>query len=314
MSEKTKELKYKFTNQIMFAIIMRDEELCSELIQRIIPERRIRKIRFPDSPVVNLKYLETEKTLIPGLYAKSVRLDVLFEDSDIWCVIEMQVQNTGELPPRIRYYHSVLDAYFLKRGQNYDALKPCYVIFICMFDLFEMGEPVYRFQMLDEKNHLPLGDEQYTLILNADCSPENYPEQLRTFFAYLKDGTVEESDALIQEIHHRVEHANQVEGVQELMTVQEELELRERRLKAAERVIAEAEAQAAEAEAKAQEAEAQAAEAEAKAQEAEAKAQEAEAVNLLMVLLLKDGRIDELKQSTEDEVLRDKLMKEYKVR
>ena len=183
-----------------------------------------------------------------------------------------------------------------------------------MFDLFEMGEPVYRFQMLDEKNHLPLGDEQYTLILNADCSPENYPEQLRTFFAYLKDGTVEESDALIQEIHHRVEHANQVEGVQELMTVQEELELRERRLKAAERVIAEAEAQAAEAEAKAQEAEAQAAEAEAKAQEAEAKAQEAEAVNLLMVLLLKDGRIDELKQSTEDEVLRDKLMKEYKVR
>ena len=162
-----------------------------------------------------------------------------------------------------------------------------------MFDLFEMGEPVYRFQMLDEKNHLPLGDEQYTLILNADCSPENYPEQLRTFFAYLKDGTVEESDALIQEIHHRVEHANQVEGVQELMTVQEELELRERRLKAAERVIAEAEAQAA---------------------EAEAKAQEAEAVNLLMVLLLKDGRIDELKQSTEDEVLRDKLMKEYKVR
>ena len=169
-----------------------------------------------------------------------------------------------------------------------------------MFDLFEMGEPVYRFQMLDEKNHLPLGDEQYTLILNADCSPENYPEQLRTFFAYLKDGTVEESDALIQEIHHRVEHANQVEGVQELMTVQEELELRERRLKAAERVIAEAEAQAAEAEAK--------------AQEAEAKAQEAEAVNLLMVLLLKDGRIDELKKSTEDEAFRDELMKEYKVR
>lgn len=37
-------------------------------------------------------------------------------------------------------------------------------------------------------------------------------------------------------------------------------------------------------------------------------------VNLLMVLLLKDGRIDELKQSTEDEVLWDKLMKEYKVR
>ena len=61
-------------------------------------------------------------------------------------------------------------------------------------------------------------------------------------------------------------------------------------------------------------AEARAQEAEAQAAEAEAKAQEAEAVNLLMVLLLKDGRIDELKKSTEDEVFRDKLMKEYKVR
>ena len=67
MSEKTKELKYKFTNQIMFAIIMRDEELCSELIQRIIPERRIRKIRFPDSPVVNLKYLESVEPSFNGV-------------------------------------------------------------------------------------------------------------------------------------------------------------------------------------------------------------------------------------------------------
>ena len=314
MSEKTKELKYKFTNQIMFAIIMRDEELCRELIRRIIPERRIRKIRFPDSPVVNLKYLETEKTLIPGLYAKSVRLDVLFEDSDIWCVIEMQVQNTGELPPRIRYYHSVLDAYFLKRGQNYDALKPCYVIFICMFDLFGMGEPVYRFQMMDEKNHLPLGDEQYTLILNADCSPENCPEQLRTFYAYLKDGTVEESDALIREIHHRVEHANQVEGVQELMTIQEELELRERRLKEAQAIIAEAEAKAQKAEAQAAEATAKVKQVEAQAAEATAKAEDAQAVNRLTALLLKEGRVEELKKSMEDEVLWDELMKEYKVR
>ena len=64
----------------MFAIVMRDEELCTGLLQRIIPERKISQIRFSDSPLVNVKYLETEKTLIPDANAKSVWLDVLFED------------------------------------------------------------------------------------------------------------------------------------------------------------------------------------------------------------------------------------------
>ena len=68
------------SNSFMFAIVMRDEKLCTGLLQRIIPERKISQIRFPDSPLVNVKYLETEKTLIPDANAKSVWLDVLFED------------------------------------------------------------------------------------------------------------------------------------------------------------------------------------------------------------------------------------------
>ena len=53
-------------------------------------ERKISQIRFPDSPLVNVKYLETEKTMIPDANAKSVRLDVLFEDENAWYVLEMQ--------------------------------------------------------------------------------------------------------------------------------------------------------------------------------------------------------------------------------
>ena len=77
------------------------------------------------------------------------------------------------------------------------------------------------------KNRLPLGDEQYTLILNADCPPEHCTEDLRAFYAYLKDGVVDEKDDLIREIHHQVEHANQEEGVLHFMTLQEELDIRD---------------------------------------------------------------------------------------
>ena len=122
---------------------------------------------------MNVKYLETEKTMIPDANAKSVRLDVLFEDENAWYVLEMQVIDTGEIPKRSRYYHSASDVRTLGAGRRYIELKPCYVIFICMFDLFGLEEPIYRFQMTHGKNRLPLGDEQYTLILNADCPPES---------------------------------------------------------------------------------------------------------------------------------------------
>lgn len=135
----------------MFAIVMRDEELCTGLLQRIIPERKISQIRFPDSPLVNVKYLETEKTMIPDANAKSVRLDVLFEDENAWYVLEMQVIDTGEIPKRSRYYHSASDVRTLGVGRRYIELKPCYVIFICMFDLFGLEEPIYRFQMTHGK-------------------------------------------------------------------------------------------------------------------------------------------------------------------
>lgn len=77
---------YKFTERLMFAIVMRDEELCRELLERIIPERKIRRIRFPSDPAMdhlaaalmeNRKEefsVTVEKSIITGLYSKSVIL------------------------------------------------------------------------------------------------------------------------------------------------------------------------------------------------------------------------------------------------
>lgn len=63
--------------------------------------------------------------------------------------IELQMEDTHELPKRSRYYHAVMAVDDLKKGSRYNVLKPRYVIFICPFDLMGLGEPVYRFQMLD---------------------------------------------------------------------------------------------------------------------------------------------------------------------
>ena len=69
----------------MFAKVMEDPVLCREFIQRLFPMRKVEKVNVQEIGTV-----QTEATLIPGVYSKYVRLDVLFEDEAGWYNIEMQ--------------------------------------------------------------------------------------------------------------------------------------------------------------------------------------------------------------------------------
>ena len=151
--------QYPFTNSIVFALVMQDSTLCRGLLQTLFPERRIRQVKPSE------EFIDTEHTIIAGIESRKVRLDVLFDDSDAWYDIEMQVRDEHDLPKRGRYAHAALDVKKLKSGDDYNELRPSYVIYLCCFDFFHLGEAVYQFQMWDPRKNLPLGDESYTMIL-----------------------------------------------------------------------------------------------------------------------------------------------------
>ena len=65
-------IKYKFSNKLMFALVMQDEELCAELIERLFPGKRIKSLTFPNNIQIT-----PEKTIVTGLLSRSVRLDVI---------------------------------------------------------------------------------------------------------------------------------------------------------------------------------------------------------------------------------------------
>ena len=218
---------YKLNHPLMFAIVMQDEDLCRELLNRILPERKVKEIRFPVGHNPKTIHHEIEKALIAGLDAKSIRLDVLFEDDASRFDIELQMENTYELPKRSRYYHAVMAVDDLKKGSRYSELKPCYVIFICPFDLMGQGEPVYRFQMLDQRNHLPLGDEQYTILVNTTSRAEKTSKELRALYDYLEREKIAEDDPFIKRLHEIVQITNQNREVRSIMTLAEEMENRE---------------------------------------------------------------------------------------
>ena len=100
--------------------------------------------------------------------------------------IEMQIEDTHELPKRTRYYQALCDSEALNKGESYRNLKEQYIIFICPDDIFKHGRAVYRFKNLEigHPEH-ELGDQCYKnfYIFNAyrDVAEKSVKEYLEYF-------------------------------------------------------------------------------------------------------------------------------------
>ena len=170
-------------NDAMFSTVMQYEDACRGLIETIFEGRRVRRLHYKDLPPTS------QKSIIFDPANKSIRLDVFFEDGDTVYDIEMQKVDTGNLPLRARMYSSMMDANMLDKGLDYERLKDSYVIFICMFDLFERGRTKYTFRsMCEEAEGLPLGDGRCIMFLNTKGSIGEPGADMDAFFEYLNGG------------------------------------------------------------------------------------------------------------------------------
>lgn len=107
-TNQTKRIQYPFSNRLVFAIIMQQETLCKELLRRIFSNKEILQIKFQEETEAETSDngVQVEKTILNGISAKSIRLDVLFSHEIGWADIELQVQREKHLPKRSRYYHA----------------------------------------------------------------------------------------------------------------------------------------------------------------------------------------------------------------
>ena len=170
-------------NDAMFSTVMQYEDACRGLIETIFEGRRVRMLHYKDLPPTS------QKSIIFDPANKSIRLDLFFEDGDTVYDIEMQKVDTGNLPLRARMYSSMMDANMLDKGLEYERLKDSYVIFICMFDLFEKGRTKYTFRsMCEEDGDLPLGDGRCIMFLNTKGSIGELGKDMDAFFEYLNGG------------------------------------------------------------------------------------------------------------------------------
>ena len=166
-----------FTDDYMFGYVMRNEEICKGLLERLL-QIKIERLEYP----------ELQKSITPHYENKGVRLDVYVQDSSR--VFDVEVQNIldDELPTRTRYYQSMMDIDLLLKGKKYSELKECYVIFVCKDDFFGENLPCYSFSNLcHEKTNLELGDKTHKIIFNASSFSKEKDLERKSLLEYIRN-------------------------------------------------------------------------------------------------------------------------------
>ena len=166
-----------FTDDFLFCkILQNNPDICRELVELLLGRK-----------IARICSSEKQKTIDITPDGKGVRLDVYFDDeTGVVYDIEMQTNNTGNIPKRSRYYQGVVDLDLINAGADYNDLKRTYIIFINLFDLFHEGLPRYTFEnRCLEKPGLRLNDETFKVFINARSQLGAMSPDLREILAYL---------------------------------------------------------------------------------------------------------------------------------
>ena len=170
-----------FTDDGMFQAVLREPEICAELIERLLHIR-----------VKTVKYPKLEKKIAPYYTTKGVRLDVYLKDDDKIIDIEIQSYPQEALGKRTRYYQSMIDIDSLMKGQDYPELKDSYILFICKEDPFNdddrksFGLPCYTFKNICEENaSVKLNDKSIKVIYNASAYEKEADEKIRSLLHFI---------------------------------------------------------------------------------------------------------------------------------
>ena len=206
-----------FTNDFIFALVMRDPDICKGIAELIIPDEEIGEVKIAasenSSPDEKNEKDELEIALQAyldfGKDMRGVRFDAYVKTADKWIDIEMQTTNKHDLEKRSRYYQALMDTDCLEKGGRFKDLKNTYVVFICTFDYLGLGEPMYVVESYIRKNDLHFNDGTSKILLN----------KLRSFYEYINDPT-KVGSKLIEGIDERIQKYNTPEWRERLVTLE----------------------------------------------------------------------------------------------
>ena len=166
-----------------------------------------------------LDWAQTEKELRVSPELRQVRLDVIGMDADGGVYqLEMQQNNTYNLPKRSRYYQGQIDVSLLDPGSvNFNELNDLTMILVAPFDIFGYGLYRYTFEeYCHEVPGLKLNDGARRIFINTNGrNSDQFSGEFLEFMEYINSTTDEigakTKSERIRQIHTRVRNIRKSE-------------------------------------------------------------------------------------------------------
>ena len=165
-----------------------------------------------DDPGIELVSVRTQY-VVSKVISHGARLDVLAEDKKgIICHLEIEGADVADHARRTRFYGSVTDGEFLRKGRDYSELPERYIFYISRKDIWKDGYTVYeeekRFRQTGEKHN----DGSHLIYVNAEIDDGSRIAKLMKYFK--KADPFDDSEG---ELSKRVRFLKTEEGGIEIM-------------------------------------------------------------------------------------------------
>ena len=186
------------SNAFLFAATLENPETC-QLVLEIILGTKLPKVN-----------VHAEQSILISSDFRSIRLDIYASDEmQVSYNVEAQNDDRKNLAKRSRYHQAEMDVASLKPGDDFNDLKPGYVIFICTFDPFGKGLYRYTFEERCMECDMGLGDGTRKIFLNTrGRNDEDVPKELVHFLKYMEQSTDEYVSEITEEpiikLHEKV--------------------------------------------------------------------------------------------------------------
>ena len=188
-------------SDVFMSVVLSDRNACQHVIRILM-----------DDPGIELVSVRTQY-VISKVISHGARLDVLAEDKKgVICHLEIEGADVADHARRTRFYGSVTDGEFLRKGRDYNELPERYIFYISRKDIWKDGYTVYeeekRFRQTGKKHN----DGSHLIYVNAEIDDGSRIAKLMKYFK-----TADPFDDSEGELSKRVRFLKTEEGGIEIM-------------------------------------------------------------------------------------------------
>lgn len=228
--EKTKNNKYKPTNDYMFSRVFGDSD-CREILKNFLQSI------LTDIEIVKIDSVKQSQLDAVAIKKKFSRMDILATlNNNIKVNIEMQMENNHNTVDRSLYYVEKLSIKDLKAKQDYTNIPKTIGIWILDYDLFEEGAPFHEITRLRrDYNYKILTDKlelHYIQLPKFKRKCKHISNTLEQWLTFIINDDLEEiknmDNEYIQDAESKLESLNDDEKAREIAEILIDAERNER--------------------------------------------------------------------------------------